>query len=67
MNEENVVAANLVAKLTCRLNERQRLDVTDGSTDFGDDHVWRRSFVSLKSHASLDFVGDVRNDLNGIA
>ena len=22
--------------------------------------------MSLKSHASLDFVGDVRNDLNGV-
>ena len=34
-----VVAAELLLQLADRLEERQRLDVTDGSADLGDEHV----------------------------
>ena len=42
MDEESVVAADLLAELSDRLQKRQRLDVADGSADFGDDHVVTR-------------------------
>ena len=39
VQEEDVVAADLVADLAGRLQERQRLDVADGAADLGDHHV----------------------------
>ena len=41
VQEEAVVAADVVAHLAGRLEERQRLDVTDGAADLGDDDVDR--------------------------
>ena len=38
-----------------------------GATNLGDDYVWRRCFMSLKTHATLDFIGNVGNHLNGVA
>ena len=66
MNVEHIVATNLVTNLTSCFKKWLRFDVANGSTDFGDDYVRRRSLVSLKSHATLNFVGDVRNYLNGV-
>jgi hypothetical protein len=61
----DVVAAHVAAHLAQRLEERQDLDVADGSTDFGDDHV---DVVGAHSYdALLDLVGDVRDDLHGLA
>ena len=39
VQEEDVVAADLVADLAGRLEERQRLDVADRAADLGDDDV----------------------------
>ena len=60
-------AAELVADLTGRLDERLRLDVADRAADLGDDHVGLRLFVGLQAHAALDLVGDVRDDLHRVA
>jgi hypothetical protein len=46
------------------------LDVADGSTDFGDDDVGdllQGHRLGRQAHAPLDLVGDVRDDLNGVA
>ena len=47
------------------LKEGLGLDVADGTTDFGDDHV--HVIGSLGAHTRLDFVGDVRDDLHALA
>ena len=65
VDEEAVVAADLVARLAGRLEERQRLDVADRAADLGDDHVDVRS--AHREDAVLDLVGDVRDDLHGVA
>ena len=74
VQEEAVVAADVVAHLTGRLEERQRLDVADGAADLGDDHVdpaWTTvgRAVPRPAHredAFLDLVGDVRDHLDGV-
>ena len=66
MDEEDVLAAELMANLSRCLNKRLALDVADRSTDLGDDDVGCGIEFSLKSHSTLDFVRDVRNDLNGV-
>jgi hypothetical protein len=67
VHEEDVLAAELVADLTRRLEERLRLDVADGAADLGDDDVGLGRLVGLQAHAALDLVGDVRDDLHGVA
>ena len=69
MHEEHVLAAELVAHLAGRLDERLGLDVADRAADLGDDHVGRRrpSRARLQAHPALDLVGDVRDDLHGVA
>ncbi len=71
MHEEHVLATEFVANLARRFDERLAFDVTDSATDFGDDDVWRRfalgARLGLQTHAALDFVRDVRNDLNRVA
>ena len=60
----DVVATDVVAQLADGLEERQPLDVPDGPADLGDDHVRAgRDRVD----AALDLVGDVRDDLDGLA
>ena len=66
MDEENVLSAELVAYLACGFDKRLAFNVADGSTDFGNDDVGCRLFESLQSHAALDLVGDVRNDLDSV-
>jgi hypothetical protein len=39
VQEEDVVAAHVMAHLTGRLQKGQRLDVADGAADLGDDDV----------------------------
>ncbi len=61
MDEERVLATDLVAELADRLEERQRFDVADRAADL-DDHD-----VVVGRHAldrGLDLVGDVRDDLH---
>ena len=61
----DVVAAHHVAELANRLKERKDLNVADRAADFGDDHV---DVVACDTfNASLDLVGDVRDDLHGFA
>ena len=70
MQVEAVVAADLVPDLPDRLQKRQRLDVADGAADLGDDHVRRAAVVVGLGHRpdpGLDLVGDVRDDLDGVA
>ena len=67
MHEEDVPAAQFVADLPGRFDERLRLDVADGSADLRDDDVGLRVLGRLQPHAALDLVGDVRDDLHGVA
>jgi hypothetical protein len=65
VDDEDVVPADLVADLADRLQERQRLDVADGAADLGDDHV--DVVGGHPPDTGLDLVGDVRDDLHGVA
>ena len=67
VHEEDVLAAELVAHLAGRLEERLALDVADRAADLGDDDVGLRLVGGLQAHAALDLVGDVRDDLHGVA
>lgn len=44
----------------------ERLDVADGSADFGDDEV-EFIFIAEQLDVTFDFVRDMRNDLNGFS
>ena len=61
MNVDNTVPAEFDAHLANRLEERQRLDVADRAADFDQADV---GIPGTKSHALLDFVGNVRNYLH---
>jgi hypothetical protein len=65
VHDEDVVAADLVADLAYGFEEGKRLDVAHGAADLGDDdvHVVGRHAPD----AVLDLVGDVRDDLHGVA
>ena len=65
VQEEAVVAADVVAGLAGRLQERQRLDVADGAADLRDHHV--DLGLAHRQDAFLDLVGDVRDHLHGVA
>ncbi len=65
MQEEDVVAADLVTDLAYRLKERKRLDVAHGAADLGDDHV--HLGTGHAADAVLDLVGDVGDHLHGVA
>ena len=70
VQEEAVLAADVVADLAGGLEERQRFDVADGAADLGDDHVGTHAVGVRLGHdpdARLDLVGDVRDDLHGVA
>ena len=61
----DVVAPGLLAELADGLEEREDLDVADGAADLGDDHV--DVVGGQAADPSLDLVGDVRDDLHGLA
>ena len=61
----DVVPADVLAELPDGLEEREDLDVADGAADLGDDHVDGVGGQALD--AVLDLVGDVRDDLHGLA
>ena len=70
VQEEHVVAADIVADLASGLDERLRLDVTDGAPDLGDDHIGDLTVgvgLAHRPDAILDLVGDVRDHLNRVA
>ena len=62
---EDVLAADVLAELPDRLEEREDLDVADGATDLGDHHI--DVFRGQRGDAVLDLVGDVRDHLHGLA
>ena len=61
VNENRILASNVMPHLTDRLEEWLRLDVTDGATDFHDDDVVLRRDAT---NCRLDLVGDMRNHLH---
>ena len=64
VHEQAVAAPLFVAHLADGFQERQRFDIAHGAADFGDHHVHVRRHLL---HGGLDFVGDVRNHLHGLA
>ena len=62
---EDVVAADVLAELPDRLEERQDLDVADRAADLGDHDV--DVVGGEREDALLDLVGDVRDHLHGLA
>jgi hypothetical protein len=65
VQEEAPVATDLVPDLADRLQERLGLDVPDGPAHLGDHHV--DLVAAHLQDAGLDLVGDVRDDLHGVA
>ena len=65
VQEEAAVAADLVPDLADGLEEGQALDVAHGAADLGDDDV--DLGAGHGEDAGLDLVGDVRDDLHGVA
>ena len=65
VDEDGVFAAQFLAHLADGLKERQRFDVADGAADFDDGDVG--AVGRDLAHGVLDLVGDVRNDLDGLA
>ena len=61
----DVLAADVEAELPDGLEEREDLDVADGAADLGDDDV--DVVGGEPADAALDLVGDVRDDLDGLA
>ena len=59
----HVAAPHVQTDLADGLQERQDLDVANGAADLHDDHVHVRA--SRAEDATLDLVGDVRDDLHG--
>ena len=62
---EAVVLADVEGELADRFEERQPFDVADGAADLGDDHV--HVVGGQLADGRLDLVGDVRDDLHGLA
>src|SRR5207253_4850999 len=62
VDEDGVVAPDLLPELPDGLEERQRLDVTHGAADLGNDDVVARRGAP---DGILDLVGDVGDDLDG--
>src|SRR5580693_2107451 len=57
-------AAQFIAELTDRLEERQALDVADRAADLDQHEIL---IAEIRLDEFLDRVGDVRNDLDGRA
>ena len=62
---EAVLLADVERELADGFEERQALDVADGAADLGDDHV--HVVGGQLADRGLDLVGDVRDDLHGLA
>src|ERR1700729_1680587 len=64
MHEDDVFRAELEAHLADGLKKGERFDVADGAADFDENYVDRiRDFPER----GFNFVGDVRDDLDGFA
>ena len=64
MHERGAFAAELVAELTDRFEERQAFDVADRAADLDKKKI---DILVAGHHEFLDHVGDVRDDLHGAA
>ncbi len=62
MHECRVVTTDFVAHLANGFQKRQRFNVAHGSPDFDNHHI---VIVGNGFDGVFDFIGDVRNDLNG--
>ena len=67
VEEEHVAAADVLADLAGGFEERLGLDVAHRAADFGDDDVRGVLALGGQPHAPLDLIGDVRDDLDGVA
>ena len=67
MQEEDVLASDIAAHLACSFHEGQGFNIANGAADFGNDDVGGVVDFRCVTHAGLDFVGDVRNHLDGVA
>ena len=65
MKIEAVFFACLGAHLAHGFQKRQTFDIAHGSPDFGDDHIRWILGARHGKDISLDFIGDMRNHLNG--
>ena len=66
VDEEDVFRADLEGELADGLEEGQALDVARGAADLGDDDV-AGLLLAQAMDARLDLIGDVRDDLHGLA
>ena len=66
VDEADVLGASIFAILADGLHKGLRLDVADGSTQLGDDHVGARLFLDA-AELILDGVCDMGNHLDGAA
>ena len=69
VHKRRVVGAHAQAHLAHGLQERQRLDVSHRAADFDNGHIHGigRADAGAALDEFLDFVGDVGNDLHGLA
>ena len=66
MDIEHIVPAHFLLHLADSLHKRQGLNIAHSAADFGDNHI--RTVISCHIiDTLLDFVGDVRNNLHGLA
>ena len=66
MHDDDILRTDFEDELADRFEKRQPFDVAGGAADLGDEHVARLLRREL-AQARFDFVGDVRNDLHGLA
>jgi hypothetical protein len=67
VQEEDVGPADVLADLAGRFEERLGFDIAHSAADFGDDDVGGVLAFGGQAHAALDLIGDVRDDLHGVA
>ena len=67
MNEEDIVSSNVSSDLASSLHKRLRLNIANGSANLGDDYIRSGHHGGLQSHAALELISDVRDNLHGIA
>ena len=63
---EGILAAQVAAQLAQRFQERQALDIANRAAHF-DQHNFGPGRLAHQANAALDFVGDMRDDLDGAA
>ena len=66
MHDDRVACARFENELADGFEERKPLDVASGAAYFRDDDI-RSGVRAHLANAGFDFIGDVRDDLNGLA